>query len=789
MGLLLLPALHAQPTSPPPLTTAYEQYRLFVAQQQPDSARYYLLLAQKYWDTAPRATRKRLEQEGFSPASFRSLKNELQEAICLQALENKDTDLLQRLLAEKWPISDSLLLRMTQQVNTGIALQLLRTDNFTLFHPGFTSIAAATRKTDPELYQRLLQHARVLFFDQFDPKQLPNLVYFADLFPELSPANDSLLAEATRKQQYLDVLERYLPKWDARQYPRTLEALLEAYLQYGDPADYRLFYQKYPEAPDVDSIPVWLDQLQRGNQDPTFWLQSHNRLSKQYFVYQMVVKQQQPDNSPASDPVLADRLNALQDLLQRYPANPNPLPLPGAANTSEREYAPLRTADGNLLYFCRKVNGQEDIYVSRWESGAWTPALPLTAINHPDRNDAPLSISSDGQLLLIFQEGIVKWTEKNKFGWQKPQALFPQEYQSRWQGITSISADKQAIVFSARRKENIGLPDKSLPDLFVSLRQPDGSWSAPLHAGPVLNTPFTERSPFLHPDMRTLYFSSDGHGGLGGLDVFKTTRIGTGWTNWTPPVNLGPGINTPEDDWGYKVTTEGLLAYFARGSGQTNEDLYEIELPELFRPDSVIVFQGFLSDAKGQPLSGKILIVDRESGELRTAVEADPDKGYFFTTLPRDSGYQLLVLGEAALPLQVPALPDSSGLHRFQLSSPDDTPEALFVIPGLQFASDRSDIRPEFRPLLDQLAEWVIRNPYQLDIAGHTDDVGSAEYNQRLSLQRASAVKAYLVSAGCPAQHIRVTGMGLSQPLVPGSTEAARAKNRRVEIRIRELPR
>ena len=102
-------------------------------------------------------------------------------------------------------------------------------------------------------------------------------------------------------------------------------------------------------------------------------------------------------------------------------------------------------------------------------------------------------------------------------------------------------------------------------DIFISLKDKNDIWGRPFNIGDSINTRYTERSPFLHPDMKTLYFSSDGHGGLGKLDVFMTTRLHDScWTCWSEPINLGKEINTIESNWGYKISTDGKTAYFTK---------------------------------------------------------------------------------------------------------------------------------------------------------------------------------------------------------------------------------
>ena len=326
-------------------------------------------------------------------------------------------------------------------------------------------------------------------------------------------------------------------------------------------------------------------------------------------------------------------------------------------------------------------------------------------------------------------------------------------------------------------------------DLFVSLKNEQDAWSSPFNLGTILNTPFKERSPFLHPDMRTLYFSSNGHGGLGGLDVYKTTRIGEGWTEWTEPVNLGKEINTTGDDWGYKISTDGSMAYFAANFSGDGEDLFKIDLPDAAKPQKVATIEGILADVDGKPITGIIVVEDLETGKIITSVNTDPNTGEYFIPLPYGKLYSYIVEADGHFPKS--HLIDLRSVEKAQTIETEITIPSIeqmidrqLAIPlnNLFFDTDKATIKTESFPELDRLVELINQNKLDVHIAGHTDNVGTAEYNQSLSEKRAEATKAYLVSHGCDISAIEVTGFGLSKPVAENSSEAGRSLNRRVEI-------
>ena len=247
--------------------------------------------------------------------------------------------------------------------------------------------------------------------------------------------------------------------------------------------------------------------------------------------------------------------------------------------SSGEEYGAVISADNKYLYFCGKNKssniGGEDIFMSKNRSGSWrTPRIidDLSTVNY---NEATVNISTDGTTLILFKEGKLLSSDKTNTGWSSPEKLPYSINSGKWNSDATISSDGSALIFASVRENSKNLfsenenhyhGDNQYPsDLFVSLKDKNDNWGIPFNIGDSLNTRYTERSPFLHPDMKTLYFSSDGHGGMGKLDVFMTTRLyDSCWTCWSEPINLGKEINTIESDWGYKISTDGKTAYFTK---------------------------------------------------------------------------------------------------------------------------------------------------------------------------------------------------------------------------------
>jgi outer membrane protein OmpA-like peptidoglycan-associated protein len=484
-------------------------------------------------------------------------------------------------------------------------------------------------------------------------------------------------------------------------------------------------------------------------------------------------------------------------------------------NTPQSEYGPIPTFDGRYLYFTgnRREDGfgGEDIYVSELKDSIWQKAVNLGSNINTRGNESPLSISADGNLLIIFGNydgsfgsGDIFYSEKTGDSWG-PVQHFPKPINSEYFDADAfLTNDGKALLFVSDRPGGIGELHRlgesfnghfGNTDIYVCLRTPEG-WSNPINLGPTINTPYADRTPFLHPDGKTLYFSSDGHYGLGGLDVFKSVRLSEySWTDWSEPVNLGKEINTVGDDWGYMVATSGDIAYFSanipnRGYGK--DDIYSTTLPKGYRPEGVVIVSGKITDNNGNPLKVKLKWEDLSTGENVGQIVTSSKDGSFYVALPLGKKYGLFTEAEGYyagsinvnLQDKVDSLKIKGNIKVISLK--DITENGVSVrINNIFFDYDKFDLKAESYPELNRLAKLIKNSPkIKVEISGYTDNQGSDTYNQQLSKERASAVVKFLISVGCNKKNLSAKGYGKSNPVESNETEAGRAFNRRVEFKF-----
>lgn len=476
-----------------------------------------------------------------------------------------------------------------------------------------------------------------------------------------------------------------------------------------------------------------------------------------------------------------------------------PVAFPPTVNAPVGEaYGPVLSADGGTLYFVglhRMDNlGGEDIFCSTLDTlGRWTSAHLVRPISTAVYNEAPTSLSTDGSTLFLFSEGSIMLSQRTSQGWSVPNALPRSLRVSSWQADAQMSSDGQALLFAAYT--SLPWADKPSLNIYISLMDSTGRWGSPFPLPAPINTSGHERSPFLHPDMHTLYFSSDRPGGQGGLDVYVSTRLREdSWTEWSEPQNIGLPVNTAGDDCWYKVSTDGHKAYFARREDD-RQRLYWVSLPSDRRPRPVLLLTGKVYDAHG-PVYTRICWEDMATHKVVGHAITDPNSGTYTIVLPYNSPtYSLYITDDSYYPVsamvdmrQVDCLADTlcTIRHDFELVSYTDMLYRGVAVPlnTIFFETDKADLLPVSYAELSRLARIIQERGYRVQLSGHTDDRGSAEHNQRLSYQRAEAVRAYLVRCGCSPDALTAAGYGATRPVIADTTEAALAQNRRVEIQF-----
>jgi len=311
----------------------------------------------------------------------------------------------------------------------------------------------------------------------------------------------------------------------------------------------------------------------------------------------------------------------------------------------------------------------------------------------------------------------------------------------------------------------------------------DGSFSSPERLSEALNTEGQEMRPFLHPDGRHLYFASDGHAGMGGLDLFVSELDEHG--QWGKPLNLGYPLNTPADESGIVVASDGRTGYFSREvEGQL--DLHEFILPALISADSTAALEGTIRSENGALLpAAEVRLLDGETGKPFAQGSTGADAHYHIP-IPTQRDFVLLV--EAPGHLFKSVRVESGGIKGRANRNFELTPlmkEAEVVLRNVFFASGSADLVSNSEPELREVATWLNANArVRIEVGGHTDDVGSAADNLALSAQRAEAVMAFLLESGAGKDQLTAVGYGQSRPAVEAETEEARRQNRRTSLRV-----
>jgi outer membrane protein OmpA-like peptidoglycan-associated protein len=465
-------------------------------------------------------------------------------------------------------------------------------------------------------------------------------------------------------------------------------------------------------------------------------------------------------------------------------------------NTLEEEFSPVISADGKTLYFCgtnraedSEVSDGNDIYVSDWKNGHWTSPTLVPALSGKG-NQAPLSLTPNGLTMLLFHDGKLHLSRYFNSNWTTPRPLHSINNAFAWVGRATLSADSRVLILEASKTLDAVSGDMEV-DLYMSFRSKDTIWSMPVPLPAPVRTPFAERSPYLHSDNRTLYFASDGHPGLGEMDIFKTTRLDNSWLKWSKPYNIGRKFNTIHDDWGlnFSVPAQGNIGYFSAATySEYGNDLYSTGIPPNAQPEPTTVLE-LPVKITGQLNSYCTLSLFDKLGNLIRRERVQVENGRIITTFPQDS--------VARFVLESPnRFPYSESVSRFQSATPDSihlVPVKEMIdknmsipLPAIEFDKSKKELRLESLAHLDILATFLSKQPWSITIIGHTDDSGRPHENLILSQLRAESVKAYLLTK-VPALKVQTQGLGSTQPKVNGDSEAARQVNRRVEIKIQNL--
>jgi outer membrane protein OmpA-like peptidoglycan-associated protein/tetratricopeptide (TPR) repeat protein len=499
-------------------------------------------------------------------------------------------------------------------------------------------------------------------------------------------------------------------------------------------------------------------------------------------------------------------------------------------NTSYPEYSAFISADESMMVLtARRENSTggkldegdswpfEDLYQSFKVNGKWTPAQNFGPLVNSPEHDATAGLSSDGTTMFIFKYkekdgGDIYMSNLNGNTWSKPEHL-NKNINSKWhESSVSLSYDSKRLYFISDREGNMGAGD-----MYYSDKDAKGEWGPAMNAGPDLNTKYGEEGVFIHPDGKTIYFSSKGHGTMGGYDIFKSTFENG---KWGVPQNLGYPINGPDDDVFFVISGSGNHGYFAssKQGGYGDKDIYKItflgpEKPPVvmnednllasvaapvseFKAEKIVssgpkmtILKGVISDAKTYNLlEAAIELIDNSLNEVIATFKSNSTTGKYLVSLPSGKNYGIAVKKDGYL----------FHSENFDLKASEEFQEVeknialkqievgqSIVLKNIFFDFDKATIRSESANELDRLIKLLTENPtLKIELGSHTDSKGSDEYNQKLSQSRSQSVVTYLIGKGIATDRLVAKGYGETVPVATNDTDAGRQENRRTEFKI-----
>jgi outer membrane protein OmpA-like peptidoglycan-associated protein/tetratricopeptide (TPR) repeat protein len=503
--------------------------------------------------------------------------------------------------------------------------------------------------------------------------------------------------------------------------------------------------------------------------------------------------------------------------------------LGSTVNSIYPEYSPLINADESVLFFTSRRDNTtggkkdendlayfEDIYFTEKTSSGWTtPKNPPNPLNS-NLHDATVGLSPDGQTLLIYKGSnggdIFECTLKGA-SWSNPEKLDNKINTDYHESSGTMSYDGKTLYFVSDKPGGFGGDD-----IYMSQKDKKGRWGEAQNLGSIINTPYDEEGVFIHPDGKTLFFSSKGHNTMGGYDIFKSTYENS---RWSEPVNIGYPINTPDDDVFFSISASGVHGYYSsvKPEGFGGQDIYVItflgpekplinnsednllasvaqpvnetviEKPVEIKDNQVTILKGIVMDnITLEPLGAVIDITDNERNEIIASFESNSVTGKYLISLPSGKNYGIAVKSPNYLfHSENIIIPPTTSYREVEKNIKLKKLEvgSTIVLKNIFFDFDKSTLRPESIPELERLLKFLNDFPtVKIEISGHTDNKGSAAYNKTLSENRAKSVVDWLIGKGINQNRMTYKGLGFDQPIATNDTEEGRQMNRRTEFKI-----
>lgn len=555
---------------------------------------------------------------------------------------------------------------------------------------------------------------------------------------------------------------------------------------------------------------------------------------KEYQVYRPMIKPEDKESIKDTDKKIGECRTGIE--LVKNPVLVFIDNVGADINSPFPDYGPVISADeAVMMYTSRRPNTSgggidpsdqqyyEDIYISSNENNKWETGRNMgKPVNTDNRHDATVALSADGQKLFIYLDDMTRGSgniyecEVKGTTWTKPDNLNDNINSKYHESSASITADGNTLFFVSNREGGFGEHDiyKCTWDLKKK------KWGEAENLGPTLNTPYGEHGVYIHPDGKTLFFSSEGLKTMGGYDIFKSI-----WDEkkkkWSTPENLGYPVNSPDDDIDFVLSASGKHAYYSafKTEGYGEKDIYIITFvtpkhPVLNTEDNLLaslaepiketviakavdipvaavsILKGTIFDAVTKaPLEADIELVDNVLNQIIASFKSNSATGKYLVSLPAGKNYGIAVKKEGYLfhseNFDIPA---AAGYQEYVKDVPlkNIAVGTKIVLRNIFFDFDKATLRPESTYELERLVQLLKDVPgMKIEIGGHTDSKGSDEYNMKLSASRAESVMNYVATHGIDKARLTSKGYGETKPMATNDTDDGRQLNRRTEFEIK----
>jgi outer membrane protein OmpA-like peptidoglycan-associated protein len=489
-------------------------------------------------------------------------------------------------------------------------------------------------------------------------------------------------------------------------------------------------------------------------------------------------------------------------------------------NTPYAEHSPVVSGDESVMIFTARRPEclgampeqnyyDEDVYISFRDGELWTKSQNIGMPVNSKGHDATISLTADGRTLYIYRHkegGGLYVTDFDTSGqnWKDPVKVERPFNSKYYEACVCVSPDGLSLIFSSDRPNGFGGRD-----LYMVERQEQGGWSEPKNLGPNINTAWDEDAPFIHPDGKTLYYSSNGPTSMGGFDIF-VSELNAATKTWLPALNMGFPVNTPDEDIYFVLSEDGLTGYYSSGKegGFGEKDIYYIDFPYYPYPRryNSLILNGLVLDADSHDtLPAVVRLLDKTTGEVVTRkvnrfnpyifhFDLKPNREYsieviqegypFYTenlSSPPLEGKDVKITREIELRKTKPTIvSNDEPIEIDNLRWPNGRP---LEVMNIYYDFDKYNLRKESKMELDSVIAILDAYPdLSVELHGHTDWYNNVPYNDELSLNRCRFPYNYLVDKGVDPNRIYNLPLSENRPLETNENDEGRQYNRRCEF-------